>query len=375
MGPGTTITFRQKYGSFANGDAVRQIRTRTRIDVLRTEQRASPVQWGRRFYLCILTALALFALNWAIGDTFLLRADGLVIADRSVEAATYAARVSRVFVQEGQHVKSGDLLVELQSADMLRDIAQVSAQNADLAERELQLRSRALTVDRLLPLAQRLAQESKHVVGNLDSISNTGLVSSQRLDQALGSEYEAASRLTGLRTESALLTSELPLIISLRERSAASLHQLETFYDDGRIRAEHDGIIGAHVPSPGQVVKVGDELLQVYSGDKRVLAYLPDAYLFSLHPGDRVELEGRQGWADGVVDSLLTVADALPPEFQNTFRPRDRSQLLRIRLSSAENFVVSQKVQVRGCILGWCWHQLFAASSWESLTGARYTSS
>jgi multidrug resistance efflux pump len=238
---------------------------------------------------------------------------------------------------------------------MLRDIAQMSAQNVDLAERELQLRSRAATLVSLRPLAERHARESADVVHNLDSVSNIGLVTSQRLDQALGSRYDAASRLTGLQAESALLKNELPMVVSMRERAAETLNQLEAFYDKGQIRAERDGIVGPRVPSPGQVVKVGDELMQIYSGGKRVLAYLPDGYLFSVKPGDRVELTGRQGSADGVVDALLNVTDTLPPEFQSTFRPRDRGQLLRIRLVEDRNFAVSQKVRVYGCTLGWCW--------------------
>jgi hypothetical protein len=54
------------------------------------------------------------------------------------------------------------------------------------------------------------------------------------------------------------------------------------------------------------------------------------------------------------VETLLSVADALPPEFQSMFRPRDRGRLVRIRLPAGHPFAVSQKLQVRGCMFGWC---------------------
>ncbi len=335
---------------------MQRIRTRMRVDVLANEQRASPVKWGRRVYLAILLGLGLLGLNWAVGDTLILRADGLVIADRSVAGATYAARVSKVLVREGQRVAAGDVVVELESSDMLRDIAQVSAQNADLAVREVQLRTRAVALGALLPLAERHARESAGVVSQLNHMTGAGLISSQRFDQALGSEYEAASRLAGLHAEASLLANELPLLTRGRERADSTLRQLEAFYDRGLIRAARDGTTGTRVPAPGQVAKIGDELLQIYGDQTSVLAYLPDTYLFTLSTGDRVELIGGQDRAEGIIESLLAVTDALPPEFQSTFRPRDRSRLMRIRLIEGSGFALSQKVHVRGCALGWCWH-------------------
>lgn len=316
----------------------------------------------------------MLGLNWAVGDALILRADGLVIADRSVAGATYAARVSKVLVREGQRVAVGDVVAELESSDMLRDIAQVSAQNADLTVRVAQLRARAVTLGALLPLAERRARESANVVGKLDRMANAGVISSQRFDQALGSEYEAASRLAGLHAEAALLANELPLLASARERAGDTLRQLEVFYDHGLIRAARDGTAGTRVPAVGQVVKVGDELLQIYDAQTSVLAYLPDTYLFALSLGNRVVLNGGQDRAEGVVDALLGVTDALPPEFQSTFRPRDRSRLIRIRLTGGgRGFAVSQKVQVRGCALGWCWRSssgpMAFTSFWQRLTG------
>ena len=335
---------------------MQRLKKRTRIDVLANEQRTSPVRWGRRVYLAILFGLGLIGLNYAVGDAIILRADGLVVTDRSVAGAVYGARVAKVLVRQGQRVSAGDVVVELESVDMLRDIAQVSSQNADLALREMQVRTRAGTLEALLPLGERHARESAKVISDLDRMSAAGLVSSQRKEQALESEYDTASRLAGLKAEASMLKNELPIVTQARSQAGDRLRQLVSFYDEGRVRAPRDGTAGTKIPVLGQVVKFGDELLEIYADDKSVLAYLPDIYLFGLKPGDRVSLSGGSAHAEGVVESMLTVADALPPEFQSTFRPRDRSLLARIRLDAGHSLAVSQKVQVRGCALGWCWH-------------------
>lgn len=334
-----------------------RIRKRPRFDNLFNQQRATTVAWGRRIYLGLLLLLGLGVLNYFLGDAVVLRADGILLTDRYIVAATYPARVAAVRVKEGDAVGEGTVLIELESAEMLKDIADLALKNADLATRRLQLRVRATTVSSLLPLAERHSRESNEAVARIDSLSARGLVSSQGMNQALSAEYDTAARLAELRGQGRVLGEEMTLAESSHDKANAALVQLESFYDRGQLRAAAAGVIGPRVPVVGQVAKFGEELLQVYGESAYVLAYLPDTYLFGVSPGDRIEVMGGPGSASvvGTVDSILGVADALPPEFQNMFRPRDRSRLIRISLPKDHGFAVSQKVRVRGCIVGWCW--------------------
>ena len=251
-------------------------------------------------------------------------------------------------------MKAGSILVELESAEMLKDISELSARASELAIRETQLRNRRATVVSLLPLAQRHASESNTQTGRLDTITERGLVSAQRMDQALTSEYGAVYRVIELKGQSDALVEELTLVERSRTKVQAALVQLENFYDNGIMKAKVAGSVGARIPVAGQVVKVGDELLQINSGQAYIIAYLPDIYLFKVNPGAPVRVTGGAHHITGEVETILTVADALPAEFQNMFRPRDRSRLVRVKLPEDHGFAVSQKIRVSGCIAGWC---------------------
>ena len=133
------------------------------------------------------------------------------------------------------------------------------------------------------------------------------------------------------------------------------MEQLRNIYDDGNVRASAPGVVGVKVPVPGQVVRLGDQLMQINGKSVYVLAYLPDQYLFQLREGTAVHLRGGGRTVTGHIDKILAVADALPAEFQNLFRPRDRSRLIRISISGENPFAVSQKVTVSGCAFGICW--------------------
>jgi multidrug resistance efflux pump len=333
------------------------IRKRPRLDALLNQQRANTLAWGRRFYIVLLAILGIGLVNYFIGDAVFLRADGILLTDRQIVAATFPAKVAAVHVKEGDVVAKGAVLVELQSAEMLKEIADLGLRNADLAVREEQLRARIATVSALLPLADRNAREGKQAVARIDTISERGLVSTLNMNQALATGYDTAVKLAELRIESDVLGKELLLVQQTHGRASQALSQLEDFYDRGLIRAMAPGVVGSRVPVAGQVAKFGDELLQIYEDKAYVLAYLPDIYLFAVKPGDRVEVSGGAGsqTVSGTVDAILGVADALPPEFQNTFRPRDRSRLIRIGLPKDHGFAISQKVRVTGCAFGRCW--------------------
>jgi multidrug resistance efflux pump len=334
---------------------MKRIRTRSRIDTLANQQRADPVRWGRRVYLAILAGLLLLGLDYLFGDRFILGADGMVVNDHQVVAATYNARVARSLVREGQRVAVGDLLLELESPDMLKDIAEAAAHSADLATRRAQLMARVATLGALLPLSERQAEQSAGMVSRMDALADRGAVSWQSINQALASEYDSAARLAELRTEARMAAEQLPVLDQEIGLAHDMLHQLQQFYDNGRVRAVSAGTVGTRVPVPGQVVRFGDDLLQTYRDAAHVIAYLPDGYLFALHPGQHVTLTGGADVAQGTVEALLPVTEALPPEFQNMFRPRDRGRLVRIRLPAGQPFAVAQKVHMTGCAFGWCW--------------------
>ena len=340
-----------------------RIRKRPRFDNLVNQQRAATVAWGRRIYLGLLALLVLTLLNYFAGDAVVLRADGILLTDRYVVAATYPARVTAVHVKEGDVVQKGAVLAELESSEMLKDIADLVLRTAGLATRLTQLRIKNTTVSSLIPLAERHARETSEAVARVDNLSGRGLVSSQALNQTLTAEYDTASRLAELRGQAGSLDEELTLTERSYAKANDALTQLERLYDRGQLRAPAAGVVGPRVPVVGQVVKFGDELLQIYGNKPYVLAYLPDIYLFAVSRGDGVEVSGGTGTTSvtGTVASILGVADALPPEFQNMFRPRDRSRLVRIDLPENNGFAISQKVRVGGCIAGWCWR--------NSLTG------
>jgi multidrug resistance efflux pump len=334
---------------------MKRLRRHQRVDMLGNQQRATSMRLGRMIYLALLVAFSGSLAYYFVGERVVLSLEGTLLNKRAAVDAAYVGKVTEVYVKEGQRVVAGQKLARLESFDMVRQLADMRYRAGELAIRGEQARSRIATVLAVAPLARRAAEESDRTVARLDVGLDRGIVSSITRNNALRSNVEAADRLAELTGQDVSTQAELAVITDALAASKASLAQLERIYDDGYLRAPTEGIVGAKLPPVGDVVQIGEELMQVNGGEGYLLAYLPDQYMFSIRQGMPVSVSGAGHTVRGEIEEILGVAEALPAEFQAMFRPRDRSRLVRVALPVDQPFAATQKVTVGGCAFGWCW--------------------
>jgi multidrug resistance efflux pump len=325
---------------------MRALKKRIRPDNLPNEKRVARGSVGRIIYLVLLAAFTLAVLNYFFGDLFFIRADGLVLRDHTVVATTYIARVQEVGVKEGQVVKKGETLLQLQSLDVLERIADLSFKRADLAAKATDFKIRADSVSQLLPLAERRAGEAKRVIQLFEGMQKEGFVRSVPYADALRAEYDANKDLVNLSAQSRVLKEELSALEAARADADVTFGDLQKLYANGLVSAPLSGAVGASVPSVGNVYRPGEPMLSIYWGEPYILMYLPRRYLFSIDVGMRLTVTDGQYTENGVVTEILPLTDTLPKEFQNTFQPSDRNQLARVKLSATSVFPLHQTVTV-----------------------------
>lgn len=334
---------------------MKRLRKQPRIDVLDAQKRSSSGRLGRMMYLALVVLFLGSLTYYLVGSMVVLSIDGTVLKDRYSVGASYPGKVVDVYVKEGDQIEAGTPLLRLESFEMVQELANFALRDSDLSIREGQLRGKLTAFEAVSALAERTAFEAKATASQFDTVSGRGIVSSLSKDDALRNSFQAAERVAQLQSEKSATEYELELLQQSRTIFREAISKLNGIYDNGYLRASMPGTVGAKVPIPGQIVKFGDELMQINGGKSYILAYLPDEYLFNISEGMPVNVKGGAQSAKGRVDAILTVADALPAEFQNMFRPRDRSRLARITLDERNPFAVSQKVTISGCAFGYCW--------------------
>lgn len=179
--------------------------------------------------------------------------------------------VMEIAVEEGQRVRKGDLLVRLDDAALLAQIAQ---QNAQIDEAAANVAS-----------ARRELARAEQLVA-------TKSVSQQTLDE----------RSTTVKANEAKLAA-----------AQATLKQIEVQLSQTRVLAPDDGYILKRSVSLAQVVSVGAELVRMVQRSRlEVQAAVPDSGLLAIHAGDTVRVVDPSGRErTGTVREIAPGVDAV----------------------------------------------------------------
>ncbi|WP_444959518.1 HlyD family secretion protein [Microbulbifer sp. VVAC002] len=325
---------------------MKALRKRLRPDSFESEQRKTRGSASRRIYLALLILFGIGVIRYIWGDWFLLRSDGLVLRDQSVIEMGYLVKVVEVAVDEGQMVKEGELLLKIESMELLERIADLSNRQANLMQISAEFTLIAETAKKLLLPAQERKEQIGRIVNKINKLADKGVVSEVGYQDVLKDSFEASETLVKLQVESATLEGKRRSVDEALYRSEQALKKLEEHYNNGIIQSPTSGLVGASVPHVGNVYDAGEPLMAIYTGEAYVLAYLPNQYQFVIKPGMEVLVTGGRFKDKGVLVEMIPLSAALPQEFQNTFKPTSRNQLAKIVLLDPSKFPVNEKVTI-----------------------------
>ncbi len=325
---------------------IKAIRKRARPDNLKNQVRAGGQSFARRLYFyCVVGVFVM--LGWTFtGHWFFLDAEGIVTKERTIIAPDYAARVLAIHVKSGDKVKPGTHIATLQSREILDSIAELTTRRATILSREAQIAGRIETIRKVLPSAIERRTRAVQTQSQMAALSAKGLTTGPRVQDSQREFYEAQREESSLSTELQALEAEHRNILASRKEMDGVIGQVQANYNNGRVVAQIEGVVGPKVPNLGQIVKSGDPLVELYRGDMFVLAYMPVGRLYSILPNDSVRVSDGQHNFAGRVERIETVTDALPPEFQVNFRSQDRQQLFRIVFDEMPPFAIQSKTRI-----------------------------
>lgn len=330
---------------------IRRLRRQPPVDTLHSDPRAARGRIGRWVYLALIVAFFVWLGDLFVGSLLRLRADGIVVADHVSISVPFPAQVIEAAVAPGGTVGAGEAVARVSSVALAQDIAVLTARNADLLVRRLELERESRVADAVLPVARHRAGEAEAALKKIEGYRGEGDVGLSLWMQTLRDRFETRERVAELGASLETAEGTLAAVGDAIRDAASALDDLREAYGGGVVRAPIAGTAGLAVARAGEVVAPGHPLMVLYRPERYVLAYIGTGGLYEIRPGDPVELASGFAQATGTVTEVLPVADQLPPEFQKTFQPRQRGQVVRIALSETSSLPLFAKVTVTG--RGW----------------------
>jgi HlyD family secretion protein len=266
-----------------------------------------------------------------------------------------SARVVAVHVREGDAVKAGQLLVELDCAEPEAALAQAKAQlaasEAGVQSALAQVRAadgstavarrsvKAVRAEEATAVADRANTEKE--AARVKSLHEAGAVASAQLDRAETSVVGANERVAQVQANQEAAVARVS--VAYQDRVAAAAHtqasreqveaaranvaRAETTVKECRLYAPRDAVVQIRSYEPGEVVLPGANLLSlVYLDEVRATFYLPNAELGAAAPNKPVTViaDAYPGQRfSGLIRRVSSEAEFTPKTVQ-TREDRDR---------------------------------------------------
>jgi multidrug resistance efflux pump len=308
-------------------------------------RRLAVIRW---VYIISVLILAAWLANFFFGDMFYLRSEGLVVGQPSVVAAEFPVTVRDLLVRAGENVKSGQVAAVVTSQEVLETIARLSSDIAGRQVRLSELHIRDQTTDALLALAEDRNKVAVDTRKEFERLVQQGYQSLDKRTAAVESEYRSRQELETLKAEKRTVVEEVKILDIVLAEAQSALRDLRRIYDEGRLRVLIDGIVSRLSVDKGAVVRAGEPLIEVYGSPHYVLAYLPTGGLYTVAAGDPVEISTGLRTVRGTIERVEPFAAALPREFQRSFIPVERQQVIRVEFApDVELPPLFTKVQLR----------------------------
>ncbi len=212
--------------------------------------------------------------------------------------APIGATVRKVLVKEGDHVKKGQLLVQLNDAEAreqsARALSQISAADADLnAVKNGGTQEEVLTVDADLAKATTERDAAQHNLDALQRLLQQGAASPGEVRNAQDhlARAQADVKLLQQKLHDRYSQPEVARVDSQKDAAQASYRAAQDVLSQLDVRAPFDGVVYSLPAKQGAYLNPGDLILQEADLSKvLVRAFVDEPDVGRLAIGDKVEV-------------------------------------------------------------------------------------
>jgi membrane fusion protein, multidrug efflux system len=268
----------------------------------------------RRLALPLLAVLAAFGFialatlrwdAWVGAARIQITNDAYIRAETTRLSSRVAGEVLTVAANDFQHVKAGDLLVQIDPADYEAQVAQaeagVAAAQAALDNLDNQVELQYATIaqaeaQRVSALAREV--EARQEQERQQTLEKTDAGTRQKLEQAVADYARAQADVRASQAAIAAQRHQLEVLSGTKKQRAADIAAAKATLAAARLKlgytkitAPFDGVVGERQVQPNDYVNIGSNLINVVPlPDVYVIANYKETQLTRVRPGQSVDV-------------------------------------------------------------------------------------
>ncbi|MDR2871070.1 MAG: HlyD family efflux transporter periplasmic adaptor subunit [Xanthomonadaceae bacterium] len=340
--------------------------------------------------LLAICAAAIVGFLWkashseGFGDGF-VSSNGRIEATEINIATKFAGRVQDILVSEGDFVKAGQPLAQMQIDTLQAQLEEATAQRQQaittVANAEAQVAVRES--DYQASLALVVQRESEHDaarrrLARSETLVREGALSEQELDDNRASTRSAQATVTAAKAQvaaaqAAVIAAKTQVdgARATAEAAAATIVRIEADIRDSTLVAPRDGRVQFRVAQPGEVLASGGRVLNLIDlSDVYMTFFVPTDVAGRLAMGSdvRIVLDAAPQFVIPARVSFVASTAQFTPRTVETASERQKL-MFRVRAQIDPELLQQHLTQVKTGLPGVAWVKIDSKASWpEQLT-------
>jgi membrane fusion protein (multidrug efflux system) len=215
--------------------------------------------------------------------------DAHIDADNITISSKILGRISAIYAQEGDIVKKGKLLTEIDSSDLIAQKNQALALRTQAIANKSQAEIKYSSDQKSLKVVEINLERASEDMERASKQAAGGVITEEQFDH-IKKAYEAAA--AQLDASKALLTvsrSQINSASAAVETTDAQINVLETQLKNTKLYSPSDGVISKRWLLPGDIIQPSQSVFTLTNNfDKWVVAYLEETNISGIYLGQKV---------------------------------------------------------------------------------------
>jgi membrane fusion protein, multidrug efflux system len=215
--------------------------------------------------------------------------DAHVDADNVSVGSKILGRISAIHGDEGETVKQGSLLAELDSTDMIAQRNQSISNREQAAANLVQAQAKYSSDQKSIKVLEIGLERATEDLNRAKSQSDGGVITTEQFDHIKKAYETALAQLDAAKAQLAVSKSTISTASAAVESANSQVKVLDTQLRNTRLYAPADGVIARRWLLPGDVVQPGQSVLTLtISKNLWVVAFLEETKIAEIRQGQNV---------------------------------------------------------------------------------------
>ncbi len=233
--------------------------------------------------IAVVVGGALWYADYAI---YLKTDDAYVASDNISVSSKIMGRISHLYVQEGDSVKQGQLLAELDSVDLLAQKKQMIAGKSQTEANKMQSEAKFQYDEKNIKVLQIGLEKAQEDFDRSKKQYNGGVVTKEQYDHSKKAVETAQAQYEAAKAQLLVSKTQIKAAEAAIVASDAQIGVISTQLSNTKLYAPADGVVAKRWLLPGDIAQPGQSIYTVNNNNKFwILVYLEETKMETLHMG------------------------------------------------------------------------------------------